>query len=141
MNRLYGLLVAKSMAPSGWYAKEHTPVAHSVKSQELYDAFTAGVPVERLPLFACVVCQLAVKSMFKDEILALDPENTYTTVIRNPESPSGSTSDVMSDLLSDHESMRRLFKYLDNDIRERLVVPTWVETASAVCLQLLRSAL
>ena len=141
MNRLYGLLVSKVPAPSGWYAKEHTPVSHSVKSQALYEAFTANVPVARLPLFACVVCQLAMKSMFKDEILTLDSENTYSTVVRNPESPSGSTSDVLSDLLMDHESMHQLCRYLDDDIRDRLVVPTWAETASAVCLQLLRSAL
>lgn len=141
MNKLYGLLIARTPSPSGWYARKYTPVSHSVVSQRLYDAFTVNVPDARLPLFACVVCQLAVKSMFKDEILALDGENTYCTLVRNPESPSGSTSDVTCDLLNDNEAMHRLYAYLDKDIVARLVAPAWAEVASAVCLQLLRSAL
>lgn len=141
MNKLYGLLVARTPTPAGWYAKKYTPAGHSTKSTALYEEFTKEVPDSKLPLFACVVCQLAVHSVFRSEILALDGENTYETVTRNPESPSGAVSDVTCELLSDNETMHRLFRFLDEDIRDRLVVPTWAEIASAVCLQLLRSAL
>lgn len=141
MNTLYGLLTYRTGAGSGWYSKLHTPVAHSSLSRALCDEFTARVPDDRLPMFACVVCRLAMESMFRDEILKLDKENTYGTIIRNPDTPSGDQSEVMQDLTTDAESTRHLYKYLDADIRDRLVVPTWAELASAVCLQLLRSML
>ena len=138
MNRLYGLLTSRLESVDGWYAKLHTPVHHTVKSAGLYGLFTAGVPDEKLPLFACVVCRLAINSMFRSEILALDADNTYDTVVRDPSAANGSAADTMSGMLCSAEDTRGMYKYLDPDIRDKLSVPTWPEFAAAVCLQLLR---
>lgn len=141
MNRLYGLLTYNAGEVSGWYAKLHTPAAHSVKSKKICDALTSLVPNERLPLFACAVCKLAMNSIFRNAILELDPENTYDAVVRDPSAPSGDSGNIMCDMVVPAEGMQRLIAYFDKDIKETLVVPNWPEIASAACLQMLRDAL
>jgi hypothetical protein len=138
MNQLYGLLTSKLESVEGWYSKLHTPVTHTPKSAALCALLTANVPDAKLPLFACVVCKLATQSMFKSDILALDGENTYETVVRDPSAPSGSADDTVGDMTCTAQAAKAMYKYLDKDILDRLVVPTWPEVASAVCLQLLR---
>lgn len=138
MNRLYGLLTSKLESVEGWYSKLHTPVKHTPKSSTLCALLLSNVPDSKLPLFACAVCRLAIQSMFKSEILSLDSENTYETVIRDPAAPAGSTGDTFSDMTCSAQAARSMYKYLDQDIIDRLSVPTWPEIASAVCLQLLR---
>lgn len=138
MNKLYAILISLVTAPSGYYVKKHTPVTNNTKSLALLRKFTAMVPDDSMCMFACAVCALAVESMFRNEILALDPENTYQPVGRDPSVPDGSASACMQPLMLPAEQMKSVMGYLDEDIRARLIVPSWPEVASGVCLQLLR---
>lgn len=138
MNKLYAILTSLVASPSGYYVKRHTPVTNNTKSLSLLRKFTALVPEDSMCMFACAVCALAVESMFRKEILALDPENTYQAVGRDPSVPDGDQSACMQPLMVSAAQLKPVLGFLDADIRARLIVPSWPEVAAGVCLQLLR---
>lgn len=140
MNTLYGLLTSSLDNPSGYYVKLHTPVTHTTRSQRLRDMFVAHVPDDRLCLFACAVCHMSLGTVFGREIAALDPENTYAMPVRDPSASAEDPSLCMYDLTLGPDAMKSLMSLVDQDIRERLVAPSWPEYAAAICLQLLREA-
>ncbi len=147
MNRLYGLLVSGfDRPPDTYYCKTYTNVQHSKVSQAITDEFLKDFrgadprkDPDRVPLFACVVCHLAMTTRFADEIRELDPVNTYEAFGRKPDVPE-SGDDCMYDLTKSAEELMPVVKSLDKDIQDRLVLATYPELVAGICLQILRSA-
>lgn len=140
MNILYSILTSRLATVSGYYAKRRSDVLVTPRMTSIMDMLLGAVPNESLCMFACAVCRIAVSSVFRTEILALDPRNTYGPAGRSPEAADGDTSYCMRQLMLPASGMRPVTGMLDQDIKARLVVPSWPEAVSAVCLQLLREA-
>ena len=137
MNTLYGLL-ADAVSISGWYMKKYNPLFHTDKSKALQTLMLSEVPAAKIPMFICVVCSVVISTGFGEEILALDPNNTYNPVGRPPGTSSEDQAFLMCDLIGTEKSYKLFQRYLDEDIKKRLVVPTWTEHLAAACLQILR---
>lgn len=142
MNKLYGILVfgLDDGLLQGYYDKRHVTPMISDKGLELRDAFISKIPTERLALFACCVCYLAASGSLSQEILKLDPINTYTALGRDPANPNGEDdpAQCMWDMTDSAAKAYSYKKWLDDDLVEQLVVPTWPELVSVICVQLLR---
>ena len=138
INVLYGILASRGTPPSGEFSKRFTAVGLGDRGAALREAFLSGIPAERLGMFICHVCNVALESEFGNDIRMLDPENTYNRVRR----PAGMAPDAIGlhDLTLPADSVRKFRRYLDTDIAARLEYPEWCDIAGAVCLQLLREA-
>ena len=141
INTLYSLLVDHPLCPQvDQFSKMTTPVFHTKKSRAIQDILLAGVlnigATSRMPLFASVVCYLVRFSDFGDDIYKLDPVNTYVEVER---AENETNADMcIHDLTTDTGVSSTLTRYLDQDIKDRLQCPTWLDYMAAGCLQMLR---
>lgn len=136
MNRLYSILTYEltDLDDNDYYWKKRESVDLPLKARELVDELTKDVPYDRLPLFACFLCHALAGSTY--DIESLDPDNTYAAFGKDPSKSRDKT--CVYDLLKPAEDMSALTKYLDKDLKDELTVPTWLETAGACCMQLLR---
>lgn len=142
MNKLYGLLTYSlgTIDSSAYYFKAHSPVSHTWRSKELTDALLKYVPDNKLPMFACFVCWAVTQTEFSKDILGLDSENTYHEFSRPATASPDDPMYRMESLTGTSEDMHSIAVTLDKDITDRLSEPTWLDTAAAVCLQILREA-
>ena len=137
MNRLYGILTAWTNTQSAEYDKRYDQIKYDANMLEMVGKLMQRVPAAKVGLFACYVCNAVLGTMFADEILELDPDNTYT----EPQTPAGG-ADLSAYTL--HDTMptafysSELLRYLDGDILDRLTVPTCLDVVAGTCLQLLR---
>lgn len=141
INKLYSLLIGAHYSPDSRYAKRCSSVMHTERTQALQAYITSNVPGNRVPFFACVVCYEVLNSVFGADIRQLDPENTYNPMVRDPLATPTDTTLLLHDLTAPVSSFRASYKYLDADIKERLVTPAWIDCVGACCLQMLREAL
>lgn len=136
-NILYGMLARSGVPESDRYYKRHVQVPATVNASALADllvpARLRGADSGRLGLFVSAVCAAVLDTAFGNEIVALDPDNTYD----RPLPPQGSRP-VLYDLTCPPDELAGLRGLLDNDINERLVAPQWIDYMAAGCLQLLR---
>ena len=142
MNRLYSLLTYRTdlSASTSYYVKKCYPPRHTPHSQEICDALLQSVPQDKVLLFACLVCTESLSTEFGEEIRMRDPDNTYGHLSRDPAASAEATSSSAWDLTRPAAELKYLYKYLDDDIKERLVLPEWMDVMAAVCLQILREA-
>lgn len=141
MNKLYGLLTfeIKNNDITTYYNKKCTRHTPTEKGARLIHELTSNVHESRLPMFACFVCNAVLDTAFGDEIRKLDPNNTYTTITRDPDWDSGNGALLLHDLICRPSILRAgLRKYLDPDIAARILLPDWMDCMAAGCLQLLR---
>lgn len=137
-NRLYGLLTYGFNLEGSYYKKLHTPVFPSDNSKAIQKVLLTGVPDNRVPMLACFLCYESLFTEFGPEIRELDGNNTYAPVPK----PAGivvvSADSLLYDLTGPVSRYKFMYRYLDDDIVERLSVPTWLDVMSAGCLQMLR---
>lgn len=140
MNKLYGILVSllDTISSEDYYKKLHTPVQLSERGLKLLHAFLDSVPETKTTLFACFLCSYVRYSSLWVDIKKHDPENTYTDFIRDPDASKEDPEAAVTSLLLPAPQMNRLLVFLDSDIKDRLQCASWLDAASAVCLQLLR---
>lgn len=143
MNYLYGLLISPlgTLSDSEYYKKEYTYIPHTLKSRKIRDALVAFIPEARLPLFACFICHEILDTCFGPEICEFDKNNTYKEVTRDPSKSATDSNLCLWDLTKSAKQLKSLYKWLDEDILDKLVVPEWLEIIGAVCLQMLRETL
>ena len=137
INCLYGLLI-DDQAVSGWFAKQCTSTYPTEVTKAVRDILVKNVPEDRIAMFACLVCYSVMSTRFGDDIRALDPENTYNKPTRPPGASASDLSLLAAGLIGTAKEYKLLYRYLDYDIKEQLVIPTWDETIGAACLQMLR---
>ena len=77
---------------------------------------------------------------FGSEIRELDGNNTYVPVSKAPGVEVLSPESLLYDLTGPVYRYKVMYRYLDEDIVDRLSVPTWLDVMSAGCLQMLRLA-
>lgn len=135
-NILYGMLAAGKIPESAAYWKRHTSVASTRSAASLRAILVPNYDDPRLDLYVSTVCAAVLETAFGNDISRLDPDNTYEL----PELPRGSMSSrpKLYELTKSPSAMRRIVRLLDEDIRDRLTVPTWLDYMAAGCLQLLR---
>lgn len=140
MNKLYGLLTVsvEPIAADNYYKKLHMPVQHTPKSGQLCAELLKDVPTRRIPLFACFVCFESLETVFGEEIQKWDTNNTYSRIVKDPNSSPEDGYLLLWDLTQSASSMKHIYRWLDKDITDRLVVPEWLDIISAACLQMLR---
>lgn len=140
INKLYGILLGATNVPETyqWYLKKFTPYATNDKIQNILKILLVAVSVDKRALFACLICNAILKTVFGKEIEERDPVNTYLPVSRPPNSANDSSSFCLFDMAGPVESYRPLKQYLDEDITEKLTSATWIDYIAAGCLQILR---
>lgn len=141
MNRLYGLLTfeIRDKSIDAYYDKKCTRQTPSKKGKDIINTIMSGVPETRIPVFACFVCNAVLDTAFGDDILALDPNNTYTSITRDPDWDGAQGALLLHDLIMRPSTLRAgLRQYLDSDIASRVMLPEWMDCMAAGCLQLLR---
>lgn len=131
MNTLYGMLVAGKVQDEGAYAHRHGHVSLSDREKALRDDLVSGISPSLVPLLATLVCWQALSTRFSEDILALDPQNTYVK-------PSSLTGDLAYSVLGGCARLEALRHYLDKDILDRLEAPVVFDWYAAYGLQLLR---
>lgn len=139
-NRLYGLLTYGYNLEGSYYKKLHTPVFPSDKGKAIQKILLTGVPDSRVPLLACFLCYESMFTEFGSEIRELDGNNTYVPVSKAPGVEVLSPESMLYDLTGPVSRYKVMYRYLDEDIVDRLSVPTWLDVMSAGCLQMLRLA-
>lgn len=140
INKLYGILLGTEAVSAAyqWYLKKFTPMKTSEKINAIAEILVQTVPIDKRALFACLICNAVLHTVFGNEIKELDPVNTYVPVSRPPDSPNDSKNFCLFDMAAPAKSYRPLLQYLDDDIAGRLVSPIWVDYIAAGCLQILR---
>lgn len=142
MNRLYALLVYNLpySLEGNYYGKLYKPVLHTDKSLNIKNILLSKVPLSKVPMVACHMCWMSLLTEFGPDIKKLDPVNTYFSTGRREETAFGDTEDSLYGIAG--PSLERALKvFLDQDIKDRLVLPLWHEVAAAGCLQMLRYSL
>ena len=142
MNKLYSLLTysVDLSSSTSYYVKQCYPPRHTPRSREICDAIMKGIPQDRFLLFACLLCTESLSTEFGEEIRSRDPENTYTALSRDPSASLEAADSVVWDLTKPVVELKYLYQYLDDDIKDKLVVPCWMDIMAAACLQMLREA-
>lgn len=140
MNKLYSLLLQDNTVPAeySWYAKRTEAVDTNERAEQLIAFITQDIPVARLALYASILCNLVLFTQYGAEIKALDPNNTYFSVTRDPDAGHSDTDYGMQDLIKPASAYKGLVQYLEDDISERLDTNSWFDLMGAACLQLLR---
>ena len=142
MNKLFRLLMKGVEIPDSfsWYAKniDSEPLVLTDRMTNIINILTTGVPDNRLAMYAAVVCNLAMRTQYGEEIKALDPNNTYVPVTRYPDATHSDADYCMNDLIQPMAAYKKLSQYLSDDIIERLDTYSWFDMMGAGCLQLLR---
>lgn len=140
INKLYSLLMdSQTVSGNTRFTKMTTPVFHTKKSREVQSILLRAAKdaaQEKLALLASFVCYMVRFTDFGEEIMSLDPVNTYVPVERN--NTDVDSSMCISELTSTTYVTTELKRYLDKDIIERLSVATWLDYMAAGCLQMLR---
>lgn len=137
MNKLYAALTAGFEDPADWYYKSHTAVAPTERASRILAVLTGAVPYASRQFFAYCVCCLVRLTSFWGDIAELDSENTYSDMVRDPDS----FSDSFYTLTAPDKDMEALVRMLDKDIADRLQFKTWSEVTAAACLQILRETI
>ena len=140
INKLYGILLGAADVPETYryYLKKFTPYATNDKVQDILKILLVAVSIDKRALFACLICNAILKTVFGKEIAERDPVNTYLPVTRPPSSDNDDPSFCLSGLAGSVDSYKQLKQYLDEDIIEKLTAPTWIDYIAAGCLQILR---
>ena len=140
MNKLYGLILFEC-SPSDnpeWFIKRTTTTKTTARAQALADIILTGVPAGRCAMFASVVCYMVSLTQFGKEIAALDPNNTYVPVVRDPDVDHSAESCCMHDLIRPIGAYETITTHLDKDIYDRVDKNSWLDMMGAACLQMLR---
>lgn len=146
INKLYGILLGMSTAevPTDykWYIKKFTPIATNDKVQGILKILLQTVSLDRRALFACLMCNAILHTVFGKEIEERDPVNTYKPVTRPPKSSNHDTEDgtdfSLWRMAAPADAYKPLLQFLDEDIVQKLSTATWVDYIAAGCLQILR---
>lgn len=139
INKLYGVLLGTSAVPASyeWYKKKFTVCTTNDKINNILAILCLTVPEARRAVFACLICNAVLHTIFGKEIEALDPVNTYVPVKR-PTEDNDDQDFCLFQMIGNSQSYQALKQYLDDDIKEKLVAPTFVDYIAAGCLQILR---
>lgn len=139
INKLYGVLLGSSGVPAAyeWYKKKFTVCPTNDKINGILSVLCLAVPETRRALFACIICHAVLHTIFGKEITALDPVNTYVPVER-PNDDNDNPDFCLFQMIGNAQAYQAVKQYLDDDIKERLVTPTFVDYIAAGCLQILR---
>jgi len=140
MNTLYGILVqtVPSSPDYAWYDKQYDLTVPTTKMQNIRDILLTGVPIEKIRMFASVVCNLVLYTRFGADIQNLDPNNSYVDVTRPDDSDHSDQSYCCYGLIQPVTAYKKLRMFLDDDISGLLNKDSWVDWMAAGCLQLLR---
>ena len=140
INKLYGILKGAADVPAGyeWYIKKFTPIATNEKIQDILKVLLAAVSPDKRIVFACLICNVVLHTVFGKEIENRDPVNTYVPVTRPPNSANDDDSFCLFKLAAPQESYKPMLQYLDEDIVEKLTSSSWIDYIAAGCLQILR---
>lgn len=132
MNRLYAILMSgRTNDTDNYYYKRHTRPVCPDACRELVDLLFGALDDQLMHFVAAAVCAMVLHTTFRNEILALDPVNTYTPVKRHGD-------ELLCDIVTSPETRRNILVMLDADIRERLQLANWPEFLGGVSLHLLR---
>ena len=133
-NILYGALAGD--AGAGRYGKHFTRATLTSRGAELAALLRcdASMPPDKRRLYASAVCACVLDTQFGNEIAALDINNTYVHPVREDNT-------CLYDTTTGPDTMGDIVSMLDDDIRERLAAPQWIDIMAAGCLQLLREVL
>lgn len=139
INKLYGVLCGAAEVDDKykWYKKKFTVCKTSDKINNILSILCLTVPEARRVIFACLLCNAVLHTVFGKEIQELDPVNTYAPVSR-PNDDNDDKSFCLHDMIGSAQSYQAVKQYLDDDIKERLVAPTFIDYIAAGCLQILR---
>ena len=142
INKLYGVLLGMAAAdvPTDyrWYIKKFTPIATNDKVQGILKILLQAVSFDKRAVFACLVCNAILSTVFGKEIQELDSVNTYVPVSRPPGSLDSDDRFCLTSMAKSADSYKGLMRYLDSDIKDKLTAPTWIDYVAAGCLQILR---
>lgn len=142
MNKLYGILMAgvdDASIPS-FYKKLYNPVDIPDVGLKLLGSIAANVPDARRALWACSVCYLSRFTAYWKEISRLDPVTTYFCPGKDPSISFADSNGSLAGLVKGAKYYADAVFRLDQDIKDRLVVPLWHDVMAACGLQLLRWA-
>lgn len=139
INKLYGVLLGTSTVPDmyRWYIKKFTPLATNDKVQNILKVLLVAVSPDKRVMFACLICNAILHTVFGKEISELDPVNTYVPVGRPPDSGNDDPAFCLK-METSPDTYKQLRQFLDEDILDRLTSATWVDYIAAGCLQILR---
>lgn len=146
LNVLYSALTSGRALPQDNWSKVSWTCPLNERATKIRDVLELGVPVTVVRRYVCCLCHEALNSIWADEILKLDPMNTYSdpakpildAVAGDPDAYppiSYRLSDVMpvyNDLVTGLKPL------VDADIRSAMYGQDWTAVASSGCLQLLR---
>ena len=142
INKLYGVLLGMATddipATYKWYAKKFTTVATSEKVQNILKIMLQTVSIDKRAMFACIICNAVLHTIFGKEIEKLDPVNTYVPVTRPPDSANDNPNFCLLSMAGPADMYKPMKQFLDQDILDRLETPSWMEYIAAGCLQILR---
>lgn len=131
INRLYSLLTVDKPNTDQRYKKKTSVVWHTDRSKAIRDILVAKAESD-IGYFASLVCYEVLATQYGEDILALDGNNTYAQL--------SASENTMSNKTHTAQQLAAVLPYLDQDIKDRLVAPTWIETVAAGCLQMLRES-
>jgi len=140
INKLYGVLLGAASVPTEyqWYLKKFTPIATNEKTQNILKVLLLAVSVDKRAMFACLICNAILQTVFGKEIKERDPVNTYMPVSRPPQSANDDPAFCLTKMAGPADSYKALLQYLDEDIKNKLTSATWIDYIAAGCLQILR---
>jgi len=124
-------MTGRSADPTNYYYKRHTRGVYPLPCRELVGQLFGSLDDDRMHFVAAAVCDMVLHTSFREQILKLDPVNTYTPVKRH-------SSELLYDIVTPVESRETIVKSLDADIRDRLQTAPWPEFLGGVSLHLLR---
>lgn len=133
INILYGILVPDTV--QGYYKKQCVHPMLTAKGIKLRNMLLTPVVASKVAEFGCFICSAVQSTVFWPEIKRLDASNTYAKFMPDPS--SSRLDSVLYDCIQpivqiDYTGL------LDADIEDKLMLPTWLDVAGGICLQLLR---
>ena len=132
MNNLYGILmVGRQHDVSNYYYKKCAYPIIPQACHELLEQLFGALSDARMHFVAAAVCDMVLHTTLRNDILELDPVNTYTPVKRHGD-------ELLCDIVTSPETRRTILVMLDADIRERVQLANWPEFLGGVSLHLLR---
>ena len=139
MNKLYSALISiyTIQDPDSFYGKETCPVRVVPESMWLIRELMGNCSGSLAQYRACVITAIAVQSEFRNEILELDPVNTYAWPPRNL-SAGIEESDMNTAWLPSIQGMKKQYRYVDKDLTGQLTDDNIMSFTGAFCVQILR---
>lgn len=138
MNKLFSLLLRGNGSDNGWYYKKSAFIPMTQKAISIVNILMAEVPASRMSMYAAALCQVALHTHYGAEIRKLDPNNTYTDVVRPPACAHSDPEYCAHDLIKPIDSYKGLLMFLEDDIVDVMDENSWFDMIGAGCLQLLR---